>query len=266
MREWNGKWKQYCERPAISELARQLKPYAIFIAAGMCIAVLAFTAYGVSWTKSIALSLALGLGAVSLVFALPFIEERKRREELEGELPFALLSLAVQLEFGNAFEKALENVSKEKHGLVSKAFGEILEEAKRGKSIPKAIAVQAEQWKSRLARRAFLNVKSSYESGNREGGGNALKALAKEMLERQHAQSKQFSGKMVLLALLFVTISAIVPALFLSFLVVGSQFLDVSISPTQALVAVCVGFPLLDVAMLFFIRSQTPYFLRQKHA
>ncbi|MDO8624929.1 MAG: type II secretion system F family protein, partial [Candidatus Diapherotrites archaeon] len=57
-------------------------------------------------------------------------------------------------------------------------------------------------------------------------------------------------------------VSAIVPALFESFILVGSLFLDLDFSAIQVLAIMAVGFPLLDLGVLMYIRSQMPVFLR----
>ncbi len=266
MTDWNENWKRFCNCPELKPSFERLWTKRVWIAATACVAWLAFTVYGINaWTSLLA---GIGIaGAESAFFLwLPIAEEQKRVNAFEAELPFALLSVAIQLEFGNSFERCLERVSLEKHGLVSESLKEIVKDCGSGKSVPQAISLQAAKWKSRQVRRAFLLLKSAYEGNASKDPGFALKQLAKELLERQHSQAKTFSGKMVVFALLFVTISAIVPALFLSFLVIGSQFLEVSFSPLQVFLTVCIGFPLLDAALLYFIRAQTPVFLREMHA
>jgi len=63
-------------------------------------------------------------------------------------------------------------------------------------------------------------------------------------------------------SLLFIGISAIVPALFQSFSIVGSAILNLSFTATQLFLIIVVGFPLLDLAVLLYLRSRTPVFLR----
>jgi hypothetical protein len=61
---------------------------------------------------------------------------------------------------------------------------------------------------------------------------------------------------------LFIAVSAIVPALFQSFVIVGSMVLELDFTPLQVLLVTAVFFPLVDIAVLLYIRGKTPVFLR----
>ena len=67
---------------------------------------------------------------------------------------------------------------------------------------------------------------------------------------------------MVVYSLLFVAVSAIVPALFQSFVIVGSMVLTLSLTAQQIFLIIVVGFPALDLAALYYIKAKTPLFLR----
>ena len=75
-------------------------------------------------------------------------------------------------------------------------------------------------------------------------------------------KGKEFSQKLVLFSLMFIVVSAVFPALFQSFVIVGSSFMQLDFLPVHVLLVIGVLFPLIDIAALFFIRSQTPHFLR----
>jgi flagellar protein FlaJ len=90
-----------------------------------------------------------------------------------------------------------------------------------------------------------------------------LKRLTDDLLVRQKIESKEFSGKMVVYALVFIAVSAIMPSMFQSFILIGSYFMKISFTPLQVLAIVVILFPALDISILFMIHSKTPIFLRQ---
>jgi len=68
---------------------------------------------------------------------------------------------------------------------------------------------------------------------------------------------------MVVYALVFIAISAIMPAMFQSFILIGSYFMKISFSPIQVFMITIILFPIMDISILYMIHSKTPIFLRQ---
>ena len=119
----------------------------------------------------------------------------------------------------------------------------------------------SERIESLFVRRAVTQLAASFEQAS---DGQSVKKIASEMLTRQRLESKLFSGKLVVLSLLFVAVSAIVPALFQSFSIIGSVILKMSFTSTQLFLIIVVVFPAIDLALLLYIKNQTPVFLREQ--
>ncbi|MBI4052712.1 MAG: type II secretion system F family protein [Candidatus Diapherotrites archaeon] len=208
----------------------------------------------------------LAAGALAFVF-LSFVEPAgagKRRSQLvESQLPFALNDFAVELSLGLAFEKCAENVSNRNYGIVSREFSRLLAETRhKGKGMRNALFDLGNRFSSRSLRRACAQLAFAYNSGSPAESAGAIRRVSSEILSRQRAQAKEFSAKLAMLSLVFVVVSAIVPAMFLVFVIVGSAFLKVSFSPMQVLLACIAGFPLLDMAVFLFVKSQAPAFMQ----
>ncbi|MBS3059622.1 MAG: hypothetical protein J4224_04325 [Candidatus Diapherotrites archaeon] len=131
----------------------------------------------------------------------------------------------------------------------------------KGASLQEAFIHASERNHSHMFRRALAHLTQVYEQGNRIKG-ERLRSLAREELARQRAKSKEFSGKLVTYSLMFIALSAIIPALFQAFIVVGSTFMELTLSPLQVLLIPALVFPLIDLAVLQLIRSKTPEFLK----
>ena len=119
----------------------------------------------------------------------------------------------------------------------------------------------AERIDSLQVKRAVALFVSVYEQG-KEAGGAGVKMLARELLAKQRAESKEFSGRLVVYSLLFIAVSAVVPALFQSFAIVGSMVLNFSMTSVQIFLIIVVVFPAIDLIALYYIRAKTPVFLR----
>lgn len=202
--------------------------------------------------------------SVSAFLYYPKMRMRRRGEMIEKDLPFALMAMSVELNMGIPFERVIENAAKENYGLVSLEFGKMAAEIReRGASIQEGLFGMSERVDSLMLKRCVSQLVGIYEHGGSGNGGEAIRRLAVEQLAKQRAVSKEFSGKLVVFSLMFIAVSAIVPALFQSFVVIGSMFMEMDFTPLQVLLIAVVGFPLVDLGVLLYIRGKTPVFMRE---
>lgn len=179
----------------------------------------------------------------------------------EKDFAFALMSLSTQLSIGISFENALQNIALSDYGIVSKEFAIILKDVgEKNASIHSALLSLSERIDSSIARRGLSQLVSAYDKGRKEASSD-IKTIALELLNEQKNEAKAFSSKIVVLSLMFIAVSAIIPAMFQAFVIVGSMFLELDITPIQLLLIITIGFPLIDLAMLSYIKLKTPAFL-----
>ena len=222
--------------------------------------------------EEIFFALAFGIAGFGIVFfvqwIMPVARQRKRVALIERDLAFALLGISIDLDLNIAFEKCILNASKNRLATAAEFKKIVLEIKEKGSSVQEALLGFAKRTKSSIVKRAVLQLNSVYENGS---GGNfagtiksseAVRRIALELLAKQRAESRAFSGKLVVLSLIFIAVSAIVPALFQSFIIVGSVILKMDFTPMQAFLAIVIGFPAVDVLVLLYIRAKTPVFLR----
>ncbi|MEK6959156.1 MAG: type II secretion system F family protein [archaeon] len=214
--------------------------------------------------KNLLLAAAISLALMAIVFVLllqiPLAKQKALSKKVEADMPFFLTRMASEIRVGKGFFRALEDCAKEED-YASKEFRIVVDDINKGASIHEALKNMNERLNSLTVKRANSNLANIYSSG--ANGAYGLKRLAKEILSRQKIEIKEFSSKMVVYALVFIAISAIVPAMFLSFILIGSYFMKLSFTPTQILLISAGLFPILDGAVLMMINSKTPVFLRQ---
>lgn len=216
--------------------------------------------------ERLAVSALLGLLCFFPVFAIllhyPRIKSRRYGERVEACLPFCLLNIAVELNLGVPFVNALEHASAGRDCCAREFKAVVKEIRQQGASVQQALRHFSGRIDSRLVKRAVVQLAAAFEQGSGKKSGEPVKRIAAEILARQRAESKLFSGKLVVSSLLFIAVSAIVPALFQSFSIVGSVILHMRFTAMQLFLIIAVGFPALDLAVLFYIREKTPVFLR----
>lgn len=188
---------------------------------------------------------------------------RKKSERIERDLPFALMHLRTRLALGEQFENALKSVAESVKGELGRELkGIAIEISEKGASVEEAFLHVMQRIPSIQFKRACSQIVSLYEQGFSRNELRSLKSLHNELLSEQRAKLKDFSGKMVVYSLMFVAFSTVLPALFLAFILVGSLFLELNVSPTSAFLIVILLFPAIDFAVLLYIREKTPEFAR----
>ncbi len=204
-----------------------------------------------------------GIAGTVFFWRLPALQEKRRLEKAEAELPFVLLGISVELRLQRPFEKILEKAGHSDFRFAGQEFQKTANEILvRGASVSEALLHLSERLSSSEAKRAVIQLVHSYEQGTKKNRGLEVKRIANELLARQRIEAKAFSGKLALFSLVFIAVSAIAPALFQSFVLVGSTFLSLDWTPGQVLLITAIGFPLLDLLVLLLIRFKTPVFLR----
>lgn len=225
------------------------------------VAWLAIGLYSGKIFQSLLFSIALAVAVFAVQLRLPKMRSKRIAALAERDLPFALLSMSTELNMGISFEKSLKNIARGGYGIVSMEFQNALDEILEfGVPVHEALIHSSESVDSISFKRAVSQIVNAYHRGGKNCG-DSVKRIALEILSRQKSESKEFSGKLAVFSLLFIAVSAIVPAIFLALIAVGSFFLKIKFSPLQIMLIVAVGFPLLDLAVFFYIKSKTPVFL-----
>ena len=214
-------------------------------------------------TTNIFLAAGISAGIVAGIFVIliqiPLAKKKAYSKKVEAELPLFLLRLATEIRLGKSFTKAIKDSCLE-GGNVAEEFKKIVMDLDKGASFQEALKKMNERLGSITIRRATSNLSNIQIQGTKDTSG--LKKLAKEMLLKQRIESKEFSGKMVVFALVFIAVSAIVPAMSQSFLLIGSFFMTIQFTALTAFLIVVIGFPAIDAAVLLMIESKTPVFLK----
>ncbi len=177
----------------------------------------------------------------------------ERTAELERDVATGLKTIHLCLAGGNSFESALQTASTG-HGELSREISKMLREIRSGTPAPAALR-ELSDFDSLLLKRAASQLAFEYEHG---GNGEGLSAIADEALARQQTLAKEHSGRLAFLTVVFVAVSAVIPALFSAYVTVAGSFLEIPFSPQQIMLAFVIVFPLADALLLYFMRASAP--------
>jgi hypothetical protein len=171
-------------------------------------------------------------------------------------MPIFLTNLITELKVGKDIFSAIKTCSFLEIG---QEYQIVLRNVKQGINFKEAISTMNAKFDSLIIKRTNSNLVNLYSHGNNV---HSLKKFNDELLMRQRIESKEFSGKMVVYALVFIALSAIVPAMFISFILIGSFFMEISFSSLEVFIIIVFVFPVIDFLILMMINSKTPAFLK----
>jgi Flp pilus assembly protein TadB len=197
---------------------------------------------------------ALGITATLAVMQAPRIREAAHAGAVEKELPAALRAIAARMTMGASFEEAL--------GSLSEGFGELSRELKRAtrdmrtQPVPEALLALAGRVGSKQFKRACLLLADCYEKGSKP---EHLQQLASETEDRQLQLAREYSATLAMASIAFVAVSALFPALFQAYVIVGSRFLSSTVTPLEALLVPVLAFPAVDLLVLGMARWRKPW-------
>ena len=187
----------------------------------------------------------------------------RTREKVEAELETFLSLFALELELLQPFEAALTHAAAHSPREIQKLILPALARyQKQGMNLGESLQRTNEKIKSREWMRVLALLSHIHAHGTTREGINGLRSVAREFRLRQQAQTKAYASMLAMLSLVFIGVSAIVPALFLAFITIGSGFLQLGFSSLDVMLISLVVFPSLDALVLGILWLKTPYFLR----
>lgn len=170
---------------------------------------------------------------------------RKRQKEIEKEILFAGRFILVKIESGEPFLNALIDASKS-HGGAGKYFREIVDDINLGTPIEKALDNAIEYSPSENFRRILMQVNNSLKTGI--DVADTLRSILKQITNEQIISIKEYGKKLNSLAMFYMLIGVVVPALGVTMFIVISSFFSIQIEFSYLLFA---AFMLMFLQFLF---------------
>ncbi len=188
----------------------------------------------------------------SVWFFIKRIKEQDEKTRLLRELPFFLNSLASDLDKNIPLKLSLENQAKRNTLIGTKVSLALFLVSNKGYTLQSALENISKN--NIELERVIYQIIDILHSGTKNKS-EVFRILANNFLEQQSTATKNYSTKLSFLSLVFVVVSAIVPALFLMFFLVGSNFFEIEISVVGIILITIILFPIIDMFILLFMRA-----------
>jgi pilus assembly protein TadC len=157
----------------------------------------------------------------------PDVYIRKRQKEIEKDVLFAGRFILVKIESGVPFMNALSDAANAK-GVGGKYFKEIVDEINLGTPIEKALENAIDLTPSDRFRRVLWQITNSLKTGI--DVADTLRGILQQIANEQMIEIKEYGKKLNSMAMFYMLIGIVVPALGVTLFIILASFLSIQIS------------------------------------
>ena len=184
----------------------------------------------------------------------PTLSIAKKRRDIDAEVLFAGRYLLIEFWSGVPVYDALKSVSKN-YGTISNYFAEIIEMVEAGVPLEDAIDQAIELTPSPRLRKLLWQIVNSLRTGS--DISNSLEVILNQIEREQMIEVKGYGRKLNSLALFYMMIAVILPALGGIMLVVVSSFTGMAVN--LVILLIVVGFlALIQLMFISVIKTSRP--------
>ncbi len=189
--------------------------------------------------------------------AYPGMIAHRKVKDVEKNLMPALQSTLVQIESGVPLFNVLVNISKSNYGKVSDEFSRVIKEINSGKPQLDALSDSAARNPSMFYRRAIWQIVNGMKSGATIS--NVMRESINSLSEEQIVQIQNYGSQLNPLAMFYMLIAVIVPALSITLIIVLSSFISASSSTVKVLFwGVYSAITFFQIIFMGLIKSRRP--------
>ncbi len=196
----------------------------------------------------------------SLIFLFFFITypgylAKKRGEQVESELVFALRDMSLEVVSGSTFFSAIEGVGSGDYGILSEEFKKIMNEVNGGMSLDRAMEKLALETTSTDLKNIIFEINTSLKAGT--SMEETLNIITDDLKTCQIDQIKNYSQELSMLSLVYLLFAVVIPAIGLTFLTILSSFggIELTEDMLMGIVFICI---IIQVDIMKFMKSRRP--------
>jgi len=169
----------------------------------------------------------------------PVVYIRKQEKEIEKDVLFAGRFLLVKIESGTPFFQALDDASRSR-GTCARYFRDIVDDVKLGTPIEDALEQAIETSPSDKFRRILWQIHNALRSGIDIGG--SLRSILHRIAEEQIISIKEYGKRLNSLAMFYMLLGIVVPALGMTMFIILGSFLSIQVDRNMLLAALFLFF------------------------
>ncbi|MFQ6129285.1 MAG: type II secretion system F family protein [Candidatus Hadarchaeaceae archaeon] len=201
-------------------------------------------------------------GVLASLLALVFGKTKPGRKakarvvEVNRVIPFALRHMATHLSSGVGLPETMTSISQADYGALSEEFARVIRDMHTGMSTEEALATMDRRVDSEPLRRAIRQIQRTLRTGG--DLANILKLLADETAFEMRMKLRDYTQSLNMLTMIYMFASAVIPAMLLVTIAVGSSMGGTVLTPTSAAVLFLVLLPFLLFYFVMMIKRFEP--------
>ncbi len=193
-----------------------------------------------------------------LFLNFPKLKAKEKAGEIERELATTIKTIAIELQLNTPFEKIIGKLAKENSEL-GREFKKANKKIELGNSIPEALQETAKRIDSQTFQKFTTELIFNYEHGSKQNPQTeGLEKISEEIINQQKNSIREYQAKMQITSLFFITTSCILPSLYISYAILGNNFLNLQITAIEIITTLTLAFPTANAILLLIIKTQIP--------
>jgi len=196
---------------------------------------------------------------VSTIFFLmyPRMMGKSIGTTIDRELIFAMRDMLIQISSGIPLFTVIENIGTSNYGYVSMEFKRVTTNVKGGNPLLHEIELMAIRTQSEYLKKISWQLVTAIRSG--ANLTTTLKGVVKVLVDYQFSISKSFNAELNFIILIFMLLSAVLPTIGTTVLVIFSVFGMFGISSEVLLAVVAISF-LAQAGIVAYVYTKRPNF------
>jgi len=200
------------------------------------------------------------------VFAFPLVlifsrtqPKRKAKARVVGinrVIPYAMRHMATQLSSGIGLPETITSVSQADYGALSEEFDRVIRDMHTGMSTEEALTTMTQRVESEPLRRAARQIQRTLRTGGDLAG--ILHTLAEETAFEMRMKLRDYTQSLNMLTMIYMFASAVIPAMLLVTIAVGSRMGGMMFTSASAAVLFLILIPFMLLYFVMMIKRFEP--------
>jgi flagellar protein FlaJ len=185
----------------------------------------------------------------------PSIQAKKKAQEIDKHLMFALKDLLLHTASGASLYNALVSVARSNYGEASEVFHGVAKEINSGTSTDMAFERLAKRTESEYLKKVLWQLVNTLRAG-----GNlkdALSTIVRELITTQRANIVGYANELNLWSLIYMIFAVAAPTIGLTMMIILVSFVDIGINKAAMLMFIALTL-MIQIDIISLIKSRRP--------
>jgi archaeal flagellar protein FlaJ len=190
-----------------------------------------------------------------LHLSYPKVIAKNIADKIDRDLTFAARDMLIQISSGIPLYTVLRNISESEYGQVSKEFTKVINEIRGGQSVVNALENMALRSQSQYLKKTAWQLITAVRAG--ANLSSALKGIVKLLVDYQFSLNKSYNAELNFIVLIYLLVSAVVPTVGVTVLVIFSVFGILGVTP-ELFAAIVSGSFIIQLGIIGYVYVKRP--------